>query len=211
MALVNWEIHGVEIGNCNCNWGCPCQFNSLPSHGFCEAFGPIRIDKGHFGKTQLDGLHVALLIHWPKAIHEGNGTMQVVIDERADKEQREALDAITHGRETREGATFFNVFTATCTKILPNLYKPIEFECDIDKRSGYVKIPGVAEVRAEPIKNPMTGAEHSVKVSLPNGFEFLEAQFASGSTTATGDIPLNLKDSHVHFCELHLGTNGVVN
>ena len=34
--MVTWEIKGWEFGNCNCNYGCPCQFNALPTHGHCR-------------------------------------------------------------------------------------------------------------------------------------------------------------------------------
>lgn len=29
MALTEWSLQGTEFANCNCNWGCPCQFNGL--------------------------------------------------------------------------------------------------------------------------------------------------------------------------------------
>ena len=44
MAYIDWEIRGPEITSCNCDWGCPCQFNSLPTHGFCRAAVMLRID-----------------------------------------------------------------------------------------------------------------------------------------------------------------------
>ena len=28
--MIKWEIKGREFGNCNCDYGCPCQFNALP-------------------------------------------------------------------------------------------------------------------------------------------------------------------------------------
>jgi hypothetical protein len=34
---VKWRIAGEEVANCNCSWGCPCQFNALPTTGNCEA------------------------------------------------------------------------------------------------------------------------------------------------------------------------------
>jgi len=37
MNYVDWEIKGPEISSCSCDWGCPCQFNSLPTHGNCRA------------------------------------------------------------------------------------------------------------------------------------------------------------------------------
>lgn len=28
MAQVDWYVEGVEITNCNCDYGCPCQFEA---------------------------------------------------------------------------------------------------------------------------------------------------------------------------------------
>ena len=50
--MTEWEIHGMEFGNCNCDYGCPCQFNALPTHRFCQAIGFFSIDKGHFGECE---------------------------------------------------------------------------------------------------------------------------------------------------------------
>ena len=82
MAQVDWYIEGVEVSNCNCDYACPCQFESpRPTHGDCRGFAAVRIDKGHFGDVALDGLVAALLYGWPGPIYEGNGECQAVIDE----------------------------------------------------------------------------------------------------------------------------------
>jgi hypothetical protein len=210
MALVDWKIKGPQLATCNCAWGCPCQFNALPTHGNCHAYVSMRIDQGHFGKTKLDGLKWTILAAWPGPIHLGNGKWQTIVDERADKDQRAAIESIASGEETAEGATIFQVFRATITERLPTLYKPIEFEWDMERRMGRVNIPGVGTARGEPIRNPVTGAEHRAKVVLPNGFEYSEAEYASSTTNATGAIPLDIKGGHAHFAMLHMGTNGVV-
>ncbi len=59
MSYVNWEIKARSLGTCNCDWGCPCQFNALPTHGNCEAAVGFQIDEGHFGDVKLDGLRAA--------------------------------------------------------------------------------------------------------------------------------------------------------
>ena len=51
---VEWEMQGLEYVNCNCAWGCPCQFNGLPTHGNCRAAGFVQIDQGRFGEVPLD-------------------------------------------------------------------------------------------------------------------------------------------------------------
>jgi len=54
--MTPWEIDAMEVANCNCNFGCPCQFNSLPTHGNCEAAVGFIVTKGHFGNVRLDGV-----------------------------------------------------------------------------------------------------------------------------------------------------------
>jgi hypothetical protein len=90
MAYVEWEITGREFVNCNCAYGCPCQFNALPTHGHCMGVAGYQIEEGHFGGTRLDGLQAVWIGQWPGPIHEGQGTMQILIDERANPAQRAA-------------------------------------------------------------------------------------------------------------------------
>ena len=54
-----WRIAGEEVGSCNCAWGCPCQFNALPTHGRCEGFAGLQIQEGYFGTTRLVGVRFA--------------------------------------------------------------------------------------------------------------------------------------------------------
>lgn len=212
MARIDWSLKGVEITACNCDWGCPCQFNALPTHGHCRASTAIEIERGHFGETKLDGLRFGGLFAWPKAIHQGDGEAQPFIDARANEAQRNALLAIMSGAETEPGATIFNVFAATLTRMHDPLFVPIDFTLDRKKRQGHFRIANVVEVHDEPIHNPVTGQEHVARVSLPNGFEYAEADFVN-SRTETGKaaaIPLSWAAGHGHIAEVHWTGDGVV-
>ena len=76
-----WMIRGVEYANCNCAWGCPCQFGAPTTTGWCEAVVGGKIEEGHFNDTTLDGLDWALLLKWPGEIAAGNGKQQAIIDD----------------------------------------------------------------------------------------------------------------------------------
>ena len=205
-----WRIAGEEVVNCNCNWGCPCQFNALPTHGNCRGVFGIQIDEGHFAEVRLDGLRAALLAATPGALHEGNGTMQLVIDERADARQRDALETILSGRETEEMATIWWVLGAMCPTKLETLFKPITFDVDVEARRAHLEIPGLLQMSGEPIRNPVTGAEHRVRIDLPDGFEYRIAEIGSGTTRCAGPIELDLKDSYGQFAHLHISNRGVM-
>lgn len=208
MTYVDWRMRGPEIANCNCDWGCPCQFNALPTHGDCRAMTAMRIDQGHFGDVPLDGLGWVGMFAWPKAIHLGDGEAFVVVDERADAAQRNAILAILSGQETEPGATIFNVFAGTLVKMHDPVFLPIHFEIDIGRRTGRVSVGGIIDTKVEPIRNPVTGAEHRVRVQLPHGFEYREAEYASGTTDAPGAIRLSFASSHSHVAMLDLSTRG---
>ena len=210
MAYVDWEVIGKTFANCSCDFGCPCQFNSLPTTGNCEAVAGFLFNKGHFGDTRLDGLKAALVVHWPGPIHEGKGIWQIVIDKNADDAQREALRAIMYGEETEPGATMWNVFMSTVETVHEPIYADIEFQIDVDERQAQLKVPDRIEAVGEPIRNPITGAPHRARLDIPNGFEFKIAEVGSGTATAKGDIPLTLSGSHAHFADLHLSPYGIV-
>jgi hypothetical protein len=205
-----WQINARELANCNCAYGCPCQFNALPTHGDCRAVIGYQIDKGQFGDVRLDGLRAALIASWPGPIHQGNGTMQVIVDERADPRQREALRKIIHGEDTEDMATMWWVYSAMSPNKLATLYKPIDIDIDVEKRTGHMSIPGIAEMSGEPIRNPVTGAEHRARIDLPHGFEYTIAEMGSASSSVKGPIAMELKNSYGQFCELHLSGSGVI-
>ena len=169
----DWRIVGEETGSCNCAWGCPCQFNALPTHGRCEALVGLQVREGYFGNTVLDGVRFASVFSWPGAIHEGNGTRQLIIDERTTQEQRDALISMTSG--TQRGVVF-EICAAVCPNVLEPIFAPISLESDRESRQATLHIPGVGESLIEPIKYPVTGDEHRARIVLPNGFEYKEAE-----------------------------------
>ena len=147
MTDTKWTIKGREFVHCNCAYGCPCQFNALPTHGNCEAVVAVEIDEGRHGDTVLDGLRLGAIVQWPGAVHEGRGQCVPIVDERADEKQREALLRIMSGLDTVEGGTFFAVFATTYEKVHDPVFAPIELDIDIDGRSARVRVPGVMEAR----------------------------------------------------------------
>jgi hypothetical protein len=208
--MVEWAIHGMEFGNCNCAYGCPCQFNALPTHGNCMAMCAYRFDEGRFGDVELGGLCAAATWKWPGAVHQGKGTMQLIIDERADAKQRDALLTIMSGGQTQDRATMWWVSSSMCPTKLEPLFKTIEFEVDVEARRAHLLVPGIIETIGEPIRNPVTGAEHRARIDLPNGFEYRLGEVASGTTRATGDVKLDFEKTFGLCANLHLSHAGVV-
>jgi hypothetical protein len=168
----------------------------------------MRIDRGHFGDTRLDGITWAGLFAWPGAIHEGHGEALAVIDDHATAAQRQAILTILSGAESEPGATHFQVFSSMIDKFHDPLFKPIDFELDLERGTGRFAVPDLIEAKGEPIRNPMTGKPHRNRVRFPGGFEFTEAEFGSSNVKADGPVPLDWLDRHAHFAVIDIGPMG---
>jgi hypothetical protein len=201
MKKTPWRIVADETGTCNCAWGCPCQFNALPTHGRCEALVAVRIREGYYGDTNLDGISYAAAYWWPGAVHEGNGIVQYAIDERATHDQRQAILNIASGKE---GGTFFEIFAAVVSKVLDPVFVPIALLSDRETRVAQLKVPGLGEFRVEPIRNPVTGEEHRALIKLPNGFEYKEAEMGNciENYATLDDKVISNKNSYAQFASV---------
>jgi hypothetical protein len=209
--MTEWEFKGRELVNCNCDYGCNCQFNGLPDKGYCQAVAGIEIEEGHHGDTRLDGLRIAAIYKWPGAVHEGNGEALPFVDRRADDKQREALLKIMTGQDTDPFATMLAVYASTITKLHDPVFTDIEFEVDVDARRGRLTIPGYVEMVGEPIRNKVTGLEARAQIVLPAGFEYEVADIGSASSRTTGGpMQVDFADSYGQFANIHLSTHGVV-
>ena len=97
--------------------------------------------------------------------------MRMVIDERADAQQRDALAKILTGQETLDMATMWWVYTAMSPTKLP----PISQRSTGGRRRrrdlARLEVPGMVSSKGVPIRNPVTGAEHRVRIDFPQSFE----------------------------------------
>ena len=209
MAYVDWMLKGRRLVNCSCDYGCPCEFNGLPTQGYCEGLEAMEVEEGYFSDVRLDGLRFAGTYRWPGPVHEGKGSYQVVIDERITDPQRDALFAILSGEE-QEPTTVFNIYGATMETEYDPIFAPIKFEWDMEARTGWVSVPDVLEARFEPIRNPVTGEPHRARIVLPEGFEFREAEMASSDFSSPGPIPLKYNQRYGALSYVAYGPHGII-
>ena len=209
MTDLAWSIRGKHFSNCNCDYGCPCQFNALPTHRNCRAVVAWQIDEGYYGDVRLGGLVAVNTYGWPGAVHEGNGEMQSIIDERASDEQRRALVSILQGEGATPGMVMLQIYRAMCPTVHEPLVRLIDLTIDVEDRMARLIVQGLIDTTVEPILNPVTGQEARARIDLPFGREFNLAEVASGTTTATGSVPLNFSKSHAHLVHNTITSAGV--
>jgi len=125
---------------------CPCVFLSAPTTGECTLLVAWHIDSGAYGTVKLDGLNVVLAVHSPGHMLQTKWDVAVYLDERASRQQQEALGTIFGGQAGGEPAAL-GPFVG---KVLGVKAAKIEYEARGRHRS--VRIPGVAEAEIDAIE-----------------------------------------------------------
>ena len=151
----SWRMVGDEVGSCNCDWGCPCQFDALPTHGNCMAMIAYEVTRGKLRRHAPR--RACASPSWsrgPGPIHEGGGTRQTIIDESASPEQREAIEALVLGKH---GGDYFEIFASVMSKELDTVYAPIEIDADREARTASVRIGDLAERHGRADQEPGDG------------------------------------------------------
>lgn len=178
---MGWSLKGTVIVACNCDYGCPCNFNALPTTGKCEGGWTWNVDRGTYDGVALDGLSFSVYVNWPGAIHEGDGEAVILVDERADDEQRAAIEELVSG----EHGGPWGILAWTW----PTVHGPIAvpYEVELDGVRSRVRAGAVLELESGPIRNPVTGAESFPGVVLPQGLIFKQGDCGASTTFKVTD------------------------
>jgi hypothetical protein len=174
--MQSWRLSGKVLVACNCDWGCPCNFNARPTTGKCEGGWTWHIDQGAADDVKLNGLSFSVYAKWPGAIHEGNGEALLLIDERADASQRAAIEAMLSGKVGGP----WGILGWTW----PKVHGPYAgaYEVSFDGVQTRMKCGDYVDFQGGPIKNPVTGAEAKPSVVLPEGLIFTQGDLGASST-----------------------------
>lgn len=95
-----WQIQGQYMETCNCAYVCPCIVTNLtarPTEGDCKAVMGMLIETGEKDGVRLDGLAFAVVMSSPGPMADGDLTVGLIVDERADQQQTDAIVAISTG------------------------------------------------------------------------------------------------------------------
>src|SRR5947207_5158270 len=166
--MPEWSMVGSVLGSCNCDWGCPCNFNVAPSYGHCDGVYVFAVLRGRYGDTSLDGLNFAWAAHSPGPLHEGNVKAVLLVDENADDAQRQALEELW--RSGSAGLPF-DIFNSVTSTWLDTIYTP--FVVENQGINSKVKIGhdgSIYELAQSRVKNPVTGADEELYLDKPTGF-----------------------------------------
>src|SRR5262245_48073794 len=170
-----WNLKGSVVIACNCDYGCPCNFNAMPTKGKCEGGWTWHVDRGAVDGTPLDGVTFSIFAKWPGAIHHGNGEAVIYVDERATDAQRAAVAALVTGQF---GGPWGILAWTWPTNHGP---KPVRYDIAIDGIHSRVTVGDAVVLHSTPIRNPVTGVEVHPGMVLPEGIIVKRADLCATS------------------------------
>ena len=179
--MSEWALKGTVLIACNCDYGCPCNFNALPSHGACEGGWTWHVEDGAFDGVRLDDLNFSVYVKWPGAIHHGDGEAVLLVDERADDAQRQAIETLMGG----DVGGPWGILAWTW----PTVHGPFPaaYDLALDGIRSRLRVGEVVDLELEPVTNPVTGAEVTPAALLPQGIITKHADLARSKVFRIAD------------------------
>ncbi len=184
-ARTRFKVKAMSLEACSCAHGCNCQFGGFPNEGICEFLIGYEVRDGEFGDVDLNGVRFVVAAKYPNAIHEGNGHVALFIDEKATADQVNAIATICTGAQ---GGMPWEAIAATVSRLEGPIQKPIEM--NFDGAGSSFSVGDVLEVRAAPLRNPVTGEVNEVHITYPKGGFF----WNDGSAVTTDTMKITWND-----------------
>jgi len=180
-----WQAEGDWFDVCKCDIPCPCEFAQPPTGGECDGILAWHVRKGSYGGVPLDGLNVLAIGYFKGNIWAGaKATMGIFLDERADAQQREALQMIFGG----QAGGWPGQFAQNIAEVRGIEFAHIEFDIDADLAHWSASVPGRVEAAAEALTGPTTPAGKRVQTINPPGSEVGPGGVATWGTSTTDKV-----------------------
>lgn len=182
-----WRLVGDWFDVCRCRVPCGCTFAQPPDDGTCEGILAWHVREGRYGDVSLDGLTVVMVGSFEGNIWTGeskNSFAGFFIDERADDNQRQALQTIFGGDAGGWPAGFAELLD----EVRGFELAPIAFEIDDDLARWRVEVRGRARGGAEALAGPTTPEGARVQVHNAPGAEVGPGQVATWGVATHDEV-----------------------
>jgi hypothetical protein len=161
---VPYNLEGDLLEVCNCKVLCPCWIGEDPDNGTCDTIVGYRIAKGTIDGTDVSGLCLVLAAHVPGNILQGNWKVAAYVDEKASREQQDAILKVWTGQAGGPVADFAKLVG----EVIAVERAPITFE--VKGGQGTLKVGSVMEAEMSPYRGPgdeVTTLNNSVFSTIP--------------------------------------------
>jgi hypothetical protein len=175
----SWRIKGDFVDFCKCPVPCPCSWGRPPTEGDCQGVIAYRVREGNYGDVKLDGLNLVAIAEFEGNIWDDDvrADMGMIVDESAEDDQREALQAIFGGGAGSWPQLFAENFLGEMKGLE---FAPIDLDIADDASTWTLNVEGKARGATEVLTGPTTRpGENAHVVNIPGA----EVGPNSGPTT----------------------------
>ncbi len=145
---MGYSLEGRLLEVCNCNTLCPCWVGDDPDNGTCDGTLAWSIDKGEIDGVDVSGLSFAALAHIPGNILQGQWKVMAFVDERATKQQEDAILAVWTGKKGGPVADLAQLIGEVVD------VQRVPFRFEVDNGKGFLKIGNSVSAELEPFRGP---------------------------------------------------------
>lgn len=182
-----YQLEGDLLEVCDCNVLCPCWIGEDADNGTCDAALAWNVASGTIDGIDVSGLTLAGVVHIPGNILLGNWKVAMFVDDRATKEQEEALLNAWGGKLGGPLADMAKLIG----EVVAVQRAPITFE--IHEGKGTLLIGGMVEAVMAPYKGPgdrVTTLHDSIFSNIPGSPAYVSKASRYKRTTSS----LGLRD-----------------
>jgi hypothetical protein len=189
---VAYNLEGDLLEVCDCKVLCPCWIGEDADNGTCDAIVAWHMQKGTIEGTDVAGLTMCCVGHIPGNVLEGNWRVALFVDDRATRQQEQALTDVWTGKLGGPIADFGKLIG----EVVAIQRAPITFE--IAEGKGTLKIGTLAEAVMAPYMGPgdrVTTLNDSVFSTIPGSPAYVsKASKYQRRTSSLGLKDVDLQD-----------------
>jgi len=146
---VSWHIRGSYFESCSCDAICPCRrIDGVPggrsTYGECLGVLSWLIEDGRADDVMLDGLAVALASRYHDDEPGSPWSFVLYVDERADPDQRDAIEQIYTGSLGGDALEHFPWAWKSAVRVA---VRPVAIEVSHEPRRQWLRIRDHVTVR----------------------------------------------------------------
>ncbi len=186
-----YKLEGSLLEVCNCEVLCPCWIGVDPDNGTCDSALAHHFEQGEIDGVDVSGLTMAFTCHIPGNVLKGNWRAVVYIDQRATKEQEQALLSVYTGKQGGPIADLVQLIG----EVVAVERAAISFT--VKEGKGTLRIGAIADCEMEPFLGPngqVTTLHDSIFSTIPGSPAYVAKATKFKMNNAALGQNIDLKD-----------------
>jgi len=186
-----YKLEGSILEVCDCNVLCPCWVGEKPDNGTCQSALAYRFDRGTIDGIDVSGLAFAVNVFIPGNPLEGNWRAHLYVDDRARKDQEEAIISVFTGKQGGPVADL----AALVGEVVKIERAPITFE--VQEGKGTLRIGNTTEAVMEPYRGPggkTTTLVDSIDSTIPGSPAYVAKASMFRMKNQAAGVDVDLRD-----------------